>query len=81
MLLKIIIVVLFIAVLVSLTSGLLFLVKDLSDNASKRTMYALGIRIGLASALMVSIAYGLHTGQLGSRAPWDVQASKAAQQQ
>lgn len=76
MLLKAIIVLLFIAVLLSLTSGLVFLVKDLSSNESKRTYYALAIRISLATALMSTIAYGLHTGQLGSRAPWDVQASQ-----
>ena len=75
MFLKTMIVILFIAVLASLTSGLVFLLKDMSDNESKRTLYALGIRITLAAALMVSIAYGLSTGQLGSRAPWDVQAA------
>lgn len=75
MILKIIIVVLFLAVLASLSSGLVFLVKDLSDDQSKRTLYALGIRITLATLLMGTIAYGLHSGQLGSRAPWDVRAS------
>lgn len=74
MMLKILIVVLFVAVLVSLSGGLVFLMKDLSDSESKRTLYALGIRITLATALMASIAYGLHTGQLGSRAPWDTGA-------
>lgn len=77
MLLKTAIVILFLAVCVSLTSGLVFLVKDLSDNESRRTFYALGIRIALALALLACIAYGLHTGQLGSRAPWDVQAGNA----
>ena len=71
MLLKIIIVLLFLAVLASLTSGLLFLIKDMTQDQSKRALYALGIRITLALALMGSIAFGLHTGQLGSRAPWD----------
>jgi uncharacterized membrane protein len=72
--LKLIIVVLFIAVVASLTSGLVFLLKDMSADSSKRALYALGIRITLAAALMASIAYGLSTGQLGSRAPWDVGA-------
>lgn len=76
MLLKLIIVVLFIAVVLSLTGGLVFLVKDLTESDSKRTVYALGIRITLAALLMGSIAYGLYTGQLGSRAPWDTQASQ-----
>jgi len=77
MILKIVIVVLFIAVLISLSSGLVFLVKDLSENESKRALYALGIRITLAVALMSSIAYGLHTGQLGSRAPWDMRVMQS----
>lgn len=76
MLLKILIVVLFLAVVASLSSGLVFLVKDMTKSESKRTLYALGIRITLALALMATIAYGLHSGQLGSRAPWDVQASQ-----
>lgn len=80
MLLKAIIVILFIAVIASLTSGLVFLLKDMSGDESKRTLYALGIRITLATALMGSIAYGLYTGQLGSRAPWDVQAGGQAKQ-
>lgn len=70
--LKLIIVVLFVLVLASLTSGLWFIIKDLSASNSKRTLYALGIRITLAATLLGAIAYGLHTGQLGSRAPWDV---------
>ncbi len=74
MLLKAVIVILFVAVVASLTSGLVFLLKDMSGEDSKRTLYALGIRITLAVALMASIAYGLYSGQLGSRAPWDVQA-------
>lgn len=79
MILKIIIVLLFIAVVASLSSSLVFLVKDMSANEPKRTLYALGIRVSLALALLGCIVYGLHTGQLGSRAPWDVQASQGAQ--
>ena len=70
--LKVIIVILFLAVLASLSSSLIFLIKDMTASDSKRALYALGIRISLAAALMGCIAYGLHSGQLGSRAPWDV---------
>ena len=71
MLLKTIIVVLFIAVLISLFSGLNFLVKDLG-NSKRRLLVALGTRITLAALLLGStIAYGIFTGQLGSTAPWD----------
>ena len=78
MLLKLIIVILFIAVLVSLTSGLVFLLKDMNVPDSKRALYALGIRITLAAALMITIAYGIHSGRLKSTAPWD-QVSRAQQ--
>ena len=72
MLLKVIIVFLFIAVVASLSSGLVFLMKDIGSNR-KRTLYALGIRISLAVLLVSTITYGYLTGQLTSRAPWDKQ--------
>ena len=70
--LKVIIVVLLIGVILSLFSGLFFLFKDTERNDSKRTLYALGIRITLASALLITIFYGFYTGQLrmGTNAPW-----------
>lgn len=68
--LKVIIVILFFAVLGSLSSGLFFLLKDMGST-SKRTLYALGIRISLAGLLLAFIFYGLYTGQLVSSAPWD----------
>ena len=70
MLLKVIIVLLFIGVLISLSSALVFLMKDVG-NPRKRTLYALGIRIALAVALVGTIAWGIYSGQLGSKAPWD----------
>lgn len=73
MFLKIMIVVLFIAVVASLTSGFVYLIKGLGAPESKRTLYALGVRITLAAVLMLLIGYGLQTGQLGSTAPWDKQ--------
>lgn len=69
--LKIAIVVLFIAVLASLSSGLVFLFKDTEVSESKRTLYALGIRITLAATLMILIGYGIYSGELTSTAPWD----------
>ncbi|WP_439134295.1 twin transmembrane helix small protein [Pseudomaricurvus sp.] len=68
--LKIIIVILFIAVLISLSSALVFLLKDMGSQ-SKRTLYALGIRVSLAALLLSCIFYGLYTGKLNSSAPWD----------
>lgn len=69
--LKILIVVLFISVVASLTSGLIFLLKDVETSHSKRTLYALGIRISLAALLLLTIFYGFYTGQLTSTAPWE----------
>lgn len=69
--LKIIILVLFVGVLVSLTSGLRFLLKDAGVPESKRTLYALGIRIILASLMMLCVFYGFYSGILSSSAPWD----------
>ena len=73
MLLKTIIVLLFIAILISLFGGLNFLVKDLGGNNKKRLLYALGIRIILAALLLGTIIYGSYTGQIKSQAPWDKQ--------
>jgi hypothetical protein len=72
MLLKVIIVILFIGVVASLFGGLNFLVKDMG-NTNKRVLYALGIRIGLASLLIACVIYGTYSGQLNSTAPWDRQ--------
>jgi len=78
--LKILILLLFFGVVISLTSGLFFLLKDV-EPPTRRTLYALGIRIALASMLLIAIFYGLYTGQLGSQAPWDRKPSKAQLQE
>lgn len=69
--LKVVIVILFLAVLVSLSSALIFLLKDFGAPESRRTLYALGIRIGLAALLLLAIFYGFYSGILSSTAPWD----------
>lgn len=72
MLLKTIILLLLLGVVLSLFSGLVFLFKDSDRNDSKRTLYALGVRISLAGALLLAVLYGFYTGQLrmGENAPW-----------
>jgi RsiW-degrading membrane proteinase PrsW (M82 family) len=70
--LKVVIVLLFIGVLISLSSALVFLMKDLG-SPKKRILYALAVRIILAAALIATIIYGFYTGQLSSKAPWDRQ--------
>ncbi len=67
--LKIIIVVLFLALVVSLFSSLAFLIKD--QGSTMRTWHTLSLRLILAGLLMGFLIYGLYTGQLGSNAPWD----------
>ena len=69
MVLKAIIIVLFIAVVVSLFGGLRFLVKDLGDS-QRRLFNSLGIRVTLAAMLMGTIIYGAYTCQISSKAPW-----------
>jgi len=77
MALKIIIVIEFLALLGCLSSGFVFLMKDIGVADSKRTLYALGIRIGLAALLMATVGYGIQTGKLKNTAPWDRQATAA----
>jgi len=71
-LLKIVIVVLLIGVIISLFSGLVFLFKDAEKTDSRRTLHALGVRVTLAAALLITVFYGFYTGQLrlGTNAPW-----------
>jgi len=68
--LKIVIVFLFLAVLASLSSALFFLLRDMGAPQSKRTLYALGIRITLAALLLLAIWYGFDSGVLSNTAPW-----------
>jgi Protein of unknown function (DUF2909) len=68
--LKALIVFLLIGVFVSLFTGLGFLFKDNDHVDSKRTLYALGVRIGFASALLLTVGYGLASGELTLNAPW-----------
>ena len=70
MILKFIVFILLIAMLVSLFCGSYFLVKD-GGNQKKRLLTALGVRITIATALIGTLAFGIASGQLGSKAPWD----------
>ena len=70
MFLKALIVFLLLGVFVSLFTSLGFLFKDSGKPGSKRTLYALGIRIGFAAALLIAVGYGLASGQLTLHAPW-----------
>ena len=65
--LKIIIVLLLVAILVSLFSGALFL-RDAGSGS--RLVTALSVRISLTVLLLLLIAWGLWSGNLQWGAPW-----------
>ncbi|MDD1965395.1 twin transmembrane helix small protein [Pseudomonas sp. NPDC090203] len=66
--LKVAIVVMLIATIVSLFSGLFFLVKD--DASSTRLLKALTVRVLCAAITLTLIAYGYFSGQLVYHTPW-----------
>ena len=57
--LDLLIVVVMLGIIVSLGSGLYFLVSD--RGKTERTVYSLSIRVGLAVLLLVILGYGLVT--------------------
>ncbi|MEX0622849.1 DUF2909 domain-containing protein [Saccharospirillum sp.] len=68
MLLKVIMVVLIIAMLLSLSGALVALFKDEPD--SKRMVKLLTIRVSLAVMIVVVLVYGYVSGELTQGAPW-----------
>jgi len=66
--LKAAIVLLLLATVVSLFSGLFFLVKD--EGHGSRVVNALTVRVVLAALTIALIAWGFFSGQLSSPAPW-----------
>ena len=70
-LLKVLIGFFMLALVVSLRSGLFFLMTDQGDPTKKRLFTSLGIRLALATGLITVIIFGVATGQLGNRNPWD----------
>jgi hypothetical protein len=59
------------ALVISLGSGLYFLMVDQGNLEKKRLFTSLGIRLGLATALIITIIFGVATGRLGNQNPWD----------
>jgi|TARA_B100001059_G_scaffold180358_1_gene181121 hypothetical protein len=57
--------------MVSLASGLYFLIVDQGKTDSKRTVYSLGFRVTLAVILVILVTIGLITGELGNSVPWE----------
>ena len=69
--LKTVIVLLMIALVASLASGLVFLMSDQGNPEKKRLFNSLGARLGIGACLLLVILYGVMTGQLGQQNPWD----------
>ena len=69
--LKTVIVILMIALVASLASGLVFLMSDQGNLQKKRLFTSLGVRLGIGACLLLVILYGVMTGQLGHQNPWD----------
>ena len=66
--LKAAIVLLLLATLVSLFSGLFFLVKD--EGRTSRVVNALTVRVSLTALTVALIAWGFYSGQLVSQVTW-----------
>ena len=66
--LKAAIVLMLLATIASLFSGLVLLVKD--DDQSTRLLKALTVRVALATLTIALVAWGLISGQLVSHAPF-----------
>jgi len=66
--LKAAIILLLLATLVSLFSGLVFLVRD--EGRGSRLVNALTLRVILAAATLALVAWGFYSGQLVSHATW-----------
>ena len=69
MFLKTLVVLLFIANLVALGSAFATLMKDQGKGVG-RTARLLLLRVSLAALLLLVVAYGFWTGDLGVSAPW-----------
>jgi hypothetical protein len=72
--LKPVIVILFVALVISLFTSLTFLLKEQTtkNHKNSRSIFnALTVRLILTSLLIGLLFYGVYTGQLGSKAPWD----------
>jgi hypothetical protein len=70
-----------IALVASLGSGFYFLMVDQGDKTKRRTLHSLGVRLSLAIGLATLIIYGVATGQLGNRNPWDAGPTPQASQE
>ena len=57
--------------LLSLAGSLFFLLVDQGKREKKRTLYLLGLRVFFAGTIIILVAIGLYTGELGNSVPWE----------
>ena len=65
---KVLILILLAGIVFSLTGAAVFFFRD--QGETRRTLYMLGLRVTLAVLLVLTIGYGLYSGQLEISAPW-----------
>ena len=65
MMFKVVVLVVFLAVLLTLGFGFFFLIKEGGQPKKIRLLKSLWLRVSLALILLVLLAIGLSTGQLG----------------
>lgn len=70
MLLKTIIILLLIANIIALGTAFYAMMTDMESSEGTRTAKFLTVRVSLAALLLVVVAYGIITGDLGLAAPW-----------
>ena len=70
MLLKTIIILLLIANVIALGTAFYAMMTDMGSSEGTRTAKFLTVRVSLAALLLVVVAYGIITGDLGLAAPW-----------
>lgn len=66
--LKPLIALIFVAIVISLFSGLYFLMTD--RGQSHRTVNSLFFRVGFSILLILILIYGFYSGELSFHAPW-----------
>ncbi len=69
--LKIAILLLLLTLIASLGSGFYYLMVDQGDKTKRRLLHSLGARLALTATLIALVIFGVATGKLGHRNPWD----------
>jgi len=65
---KLLLLFLFLGAVISLFTGLVFLIRD--QGQSHRLVNSLFLRVAFCAALLVLLAYGFYSGEFNSTAPW-----------